>query len=117
MPVFGRRSRSVEVNQCLLGAARPEQLQCDFAGKPRVRQVTALISVDEGIGIAFGFSDVAQRKREAAHREVITASSNRSAFILGQVLLTSLQQQPAQRCRPFRPRAISRLMIKPSYIP
>jgi len=32
-------------------------LQRDFAGKMRVRQVTALVGVDEGIGIALGLSN------------------------------------------------------------
>src|SRR4029453_14239269 len=76
-------------------------LQRDRAGKARVCQVAALIGVDESVGITFGLGDVAQRERKAAQREVIPAGSKRGGFVLGQVLLTLLQQQPSQRCPTF----------------
>src|SRR5262249_49341077 len=70
----------------------------DFARKARVCQIAALIGVDESVGITFGLGDVTQGERKAAQRKVIAASSNRGAFVLGEVLLTLLQQQPSQRC-------------------
>ena len=64
-----------------------------FRCKARVRQVATLISVDEGIGIAFAFGNVAQCERKAAQREVIVASSNLCPVVFGQIQLASLQQQ------------------------
>ena len=67
----------------------------------RVRQVTAKVGVDEGIGIALSLRNVTQRKREAAQREIMMARGIGCGFMLVRCCCRRCRSNLRSFARPF----------------